>query len=753
MSEQTDEIQQGDSSSWDSNDDGDRLAAPLQNWNDAFQRVQRRIRAFTPHARPAEMIEAYSDLICLIEDFLSAAQSYGRIIISEAHLPPEQKTVQPTRIGGVIGGQKYLVHGILFKFSTDCMNIFGGTDDADAISAKISGHELKGLLACMNCAPADLSLPLIALVDYKGFRLIAMSQLPISQETLAVGSGDGGITVVSRNAVLSEKMSQMGRSLNLKGHLVGASQEGSEFLYTPVDLEGHVGRDRAFYLCDFSRMMPPETPQKGSKQTYLYQLLRREFVSALKIPLSSDAFSQFTKMQPEHERDNEEVEQATSLLFKEIIPRTAQELDQLLQANVKKSILSFRLSPVLHSHGVNVRHLFRVLEHCQSSAARALIWVEMVARVVVGDIRDKLRRTTRIMPLSMVETHYLAVLCARINVIFGNTARSVMYWNNFVRRKVWKKFCLHLGPRASLEVQGKHRPFVVGGSFKILSMDFIFSETYSLHVLFDRVQTILGFQLKSYVSEQIRPSDQFVRMCSRSAPFRPRDWQALGVRVKHMNTVSYAKGFVFLVQGLAMRASDPQRAFSMLQFSVKNFEDSLAANTNSKLTLRACSKALLYLHVEGSRDTGGATAAGGSSSSSSSSISSSSKGQPSSSPPLSPLLARADEYHQRAIQADVTDPESYHGYGVFLERIGNKATAAMMYQSALLLDPYHVDTLKDYGDLLSEVGRDVEAEAMYLTAREQSRKHQMTREGSRTLIRRRDTLNLPPSEGQEEGTE
>lgn len=32
---------------------------------------------------------------------------------------------------------------------------------------------------------------------------------------------------------------------------------------SPVDVEGHRGSDGRFYLIDYSRVMPPETPLKG----------------------------------------------------------------------------------------------------------------------------------------------------------------------------------------------------------------------------------------------------------------------------------------------------------------------------------------------------------------------------------------------------------------------------------------------------------------------------------------------------------
>lgn len=66
----------------------------------------------------------------LSQDFIYAATScvfstcfvhfvsrYGKIIISEYYLPVHHKTIKPIELGGVLGGQKYVVHNILFKFA------------------------------------------------------------------------------------------------------------------------------------------------------------------------------------------------------------------------------------------------------------------------------------------------------------------------------------------------------------------------------------------------------------------------------------------------------------------------------------------------------------------------------------------------------------------------------------------------------------------------------------------------------------
>lgn len=44
------------------------------------------------------------------------ALTYGKIIINEKYLPVRHKTIKPsTELGGVLGGEKYVVHRMLFK--------------------------------------------------------------------------------------------------------------------------------------------------------------------------------------------------------------------------------------------------------------------------------------------------------------------------------------------------------------------------------------------------------------------------------------------------------------------------------------------------------------------------------------------------------------------------------------------------------------------------------------------------------------
>lgn len=161
-----------------------------------------------------------------IQKFNRTAQKIAKVIISEAHLPVEEKTIAPVEVGGV-GGEKYIYAGIFFKFAIDGQGIYGG----DMFAAKAAGCELKAIRNIMEANIPGLHTPYMALIDYRGFRLMATTLLPISKETLKYGSDDGGRTIHNEDAKLTSLISQLGKKLNLKKHQVGF--ESPTWIYGP----------------------------------------------------------------------------------------------------------------------------------------------------------------------------------------------------------------------------------------------------------------------------------------------------------------------------------------------------------------------------------------------------------------------------------------------------------------------------------------------------------------------------------------
>jgi hypothetical protein len=84
----------------------------------------------------------------------------------------------------------------------------------------------------------------MALVDYRGFRLIAISYLPINNSTLIYGSNDGGQSIFARSSVMNRMMKRASKILNIKEHMCGYYAERRKLLWSAADIEGHRGTVR-----------------------------------------------------------------------------------------------------------------------------------------------------------------------------------------------------------------------------------------------------------------------------------------------------------------------------------------------------------------------------------------------------------------------------------------------------------------------------------------------------------------------------
>lgn len=166
-------------------------------------------------------------------------------------------------LGGVAGGEKYVVANLLFKFAVDSSGLFGGDDSS---AAKVATADLRGLNYLLACDSA-LFFPMMVrdnfrayvatdspevLCDYRGFRMIAESIVPIEPDSLVYGSSTGGRVVRNEDPIVDSEMKSVGLKLNLLPHLVGG-----KLIHTAADLEVHrSARDGKYYAVDFSRVFP-----------------------------------------------------------------------------------------------------------------------------------------------------------------------------------------------------------------------------------------------------------------------------------------------------------------------------------------------------------------------------------------------------------------------------------------------------------------------------------------------------------------
>ncbi|GAM25977.1 hypothetical protein SAMD00019534_091520 [Acytostelium subglobosum LB1] len=363
-----------------------------RNWNREFQDIL--------NLPPSN--EKFQQMTFMAIDFVKAAETYGKIIIKEMFMNDALKTIKPINIGGVAGGAKYICQNILFKFAYDQKildtYLYGGKVPSDYGASKAAGNELRGLSYFFqnildNSLGHRMHVPLMCIIDYLGYRLIAISLLPIKKETLVYGSSDGGNTVHDDVEEVNEMMEQVGKKMNLRGHLAGLNPK---YIYGPGDFEIHQSEDNDFYALDFGRLLPPQAyfDHNGhaiAHRDVFFKLLRPEFVRNYEKPLSSDAFTGWGTEDPKQDVYNQDISDATSHLFDIVIRQAATELESLAKSDYYK--VEMELVRFVHTHGINLRHLGRLRSMIDSSNTqlREHILNEMVVRVLKGKIKDELR--------------------------------------------------------------------------------------------------------------------------------------------------------------------------------------------------------------------------------------------------------------------------------------------------------------------------------------------------------------------------
>lgn len=155
------------------------------DWNERFQ------RALELKERDIEeRIQKFSELTSINRDFIAVATSCAKTIITELFVRDSEKSVRSKPLPGFAGGQKFVLRGILFKLAIGESGPYFGSDEA---AAKAAGHDLLAANHYFSNCPPGLHIAPQAIIDYKGFRMLAQALLPIDRSTLKIGTMDGTV--------------------------------------------------------------------------------------------------------------------------------------------------------------------------------------------------------------------------------------------------------------------------------------------------------------------------------------------------------------------------------------------------------------------------------------------------------------------------------------------------------------------------------------------------------------------------------
>jgi tetratricopeptide (TPR) repeat protein len=552
------------------------------------------------------LLACCSDLERVVLDFMETARTYGKLIISEIHLPLEQKTIRPLTLGGVLGGAKYVVRGILFKIPDGSM--FSSYPDPMFIANKVQGHELKGLKAYFGwffnrATVGVVSFPLTAVIDFKGYRITAMTLLPISgSQTLIYGSDDAGTECNVRNDIpeWSNHIREASIGLNLKPHyVVNGRSAGSEAeIASCVDLEGHKGSDHRFYLLDFSRTFPPvfkKPTESYDKFWPFYNMMRGEFLKRWEKPLSADAFSNFQAVFNETRKSEAKANQ-------EDIRLATQAIEDIVVVSVCKALFeshdaSTSIRHILHREGLNMRYLGLVYQRLVGDLYQAskhnlykLVQVEALMRVFKADLRACLRKAQALAVSENSESLLLERGAQVLNQYFGSSELDVwLSRNSFCMDHLVQKFGFkekHARKAVGTFVDGSQ---LVSETVSSSAQTREYSFKFAVLVRLDEAMG-LGVN-KELMNELKQGSGGFkVRSFASSRIFSDADLK-FEERVKHLDIVERARGLSEYLEGETVKGKNASEHL-MKAFDI--FESALEASPMdpwlSLLMGRICSK-------------------------------------------------------------------------------------------------------------------------------------------------------------------
>jgi hypothetical protein len=208
-------------------------------------------------------------LAVCVDDFVRLAENYSKIIISELNLPAEEKSLRPT----TADANTYFVKGLVLRVARDyqigdkeaqSLGLektswkFGGANAADdEAAARDANHGFSATNAAYSVFESNgITVPLVALIDYSGYRVSAEVSLPINDgAALAiVGASVSPSSIPTSSAVHVSKFSQASKvalqSINVESF--------------PKDAIGYRGSDGKYYLTNISCLFPAFEPKSST---------------------------------------------------------------------------------------------------------------------------------------------------------------------------------------------------------------------------------------------------------------------------------------------------------------------------------------------------------------------------------------------------------------------------------------------------------------------------------------------------------
>ncbi|KAK6928680.1 CLU domain [Dillenia turbinata] len=278
---------------------GSELIGMQRDWNEELQSC----REF-PHTTPQEKILRDRALYKVTSDFVDAAIS-GAIGVINRCIPPINPTDpecfhifavdddinQLSRRHAPANNLQASGDNILKDSKESISEVGDVVPDASAemqlaeseqATFASANNDLKGTKLYQEADVPGLYNLAMAIIDYRGYRVVAQSVLPgilqgDKSDSLLYGSVDNG-KKICWNEDFHAKVAEAAKRLHLKEHTV-LDGSGNVFkLAAPVECKGIVGSDDRHYLLDLMRVTPRDANYTGP--TSRFCVLRPELAEA-----------------------------------------------------------------------------------------------------------------------------------------------------------------------------------------------------------------------------------------------------------------------------------------------------------------------------------------------------------------------------------------------------------------------------------------------------------------------------------------
>ena len=624
------------------------------DFNERFQRLMDVMREVEEDHR------LYDRILGMSEDFFESAKRYARIVIDEAFLDNENRTIHP------VAPNVYVVGHIVLELCNG-NDVRFPENLSYEMSAKAMGHQLKSFSALEDVESNVFSLPLLAIIDLRGLRCTAYCKLPISSKTLVYGPLDGHF--YDKDASTLSELKRCMKKLNLKPSFCGLEKKRVRVV-GGYGVQVHKATDKRYYVAQAGDMYPCVRPhdepgRKSDKGSEFVELFRPEFVQCYPTALSPNVYKPWAAGMPDEEESKSEIDEATRLLETVLIPTFAKDLTELVRergAFANDSML--RANELMHEYGLNVRYLGYVLMQVTiGNPAHMLLLVEMVARVIKIEARSLMRKKAADVKIVTNEPHK-ALIAALFDLIFAANKSSKGFWKTFIVTRLQSKFGVSK---------------VTWGDFPDDLRTHVLGNLTARMNLYSLLCEMIGVEFEDQQGVLIK------RACLQMQTiFSYESVKKIIPIVRQLDFVAEARGWLY-----QSRAAEHESRgfFSSAQHfynaSVDAYKAALSRSPVNSTILRQLGEVVFKVtRLESAQSQGKRNLA------------------MVQLDPESINLRQSRSYFVRAIKVD-GDPINYQAYAQFLENLGLDDHAEALYLQALTVNPNHVYNLVRYGQFLS----------------------------------------------------